>query len=337
MRDQPLSLVARLLSGFCARHGLRLHLVSGLGQAGIIEGPTGRRHAFVGTRFDLNPQGACELARDKAYAAEFLSDAGLPVPAHHLVLATAYRQHLSRTRPEYQSTLWQGFDEARAFARGIGFPVYVKPNTGSGGQDVECIGSETALTLALARLSEHHRTLMVQKAVEGHDLRLLCLDERILCALIRRPATVTGDGESSLATLIRLHAVEDADRADMERHLSAAGLRPDHVPLAGELVPVLPMANLSRGGHASFRPLDQIAIPLQEAALSAGRVLGLRYFAVDMIAADPGDPQAAFHLLEVNGAPGLAELHRQDETAAAMVKEIYESVFTAILRDLGSP
>ncbi|MBO0346663.1 hypothetical protein J0X15_15645 [Roseibium sp. CAU 1637] len=334
MSGSSLPLVARLLSGFCHDHGLALQLDAGLGHAGYIEAPNGRRSCFIGTRFDLNPMGASELVKDKAYTAEFLRRNGLPTPDDTLLLAAAYRDRLYRARPEYLAGAYQGPDMAEAFATKTGFPLYLKPNTGSGGKDVERVDNSSALSLALARLSETHETLLLQQAVTGADLRLVCLDGRILCALLRQPATLTGDGVTDLRTLVQQKKRTDADLARIERHLMSTGRALTECPEAGEDVTLLPLTNLSAGGTATLLHPDKLSISLKEACLSAGRTFGLRYYAVDLIAQVPEHVDAPFHILEINSAPGLAELHRQGGTSAALAEEIYQEVFLAIKRDL---
>lgn len=327
-------LVARLLADFCHQHGLTLHLDAGLGHAGMIEAPNGRRSCFIGTRFDLNPQGASELVRDKAYTAEFLRSAGLPVPDQIVILASTYRQHLAESRPNYLAGAYQGASMAKDFARRVGFPLFLKPVTGSGGKDVERLDSSQELALSLARLSEKHETLLLQQGVIGQDMRAVCLDDSILLALHRRPASVTGDGLSTLEELARLHLTDRKDLEQARRHVSAQGKTFESVPEEGEDVALLPVTNLSRGGEASLLHPDQLPVSIREACLSAGRILNLRYFAVDLIAREPEDNEAPFHILEVNAAPGLAELHRQGGTASTLVEEIYAEVFRAIAQPL---
>jgi len=59
--------------------GITINIEPRYGYVGQIVLPDGRKRYFRGTNFDLNPLGASEIARDKAYAAYFMCLMGYPV------------------------------------------------------------------------------------------------------------------------------------------------------------------------------------------------------------------------------------------------------------------
>lgn len=318
--DEPVrSLVYRLLEDYCRSAGLILHAADPYGHAGMVEDGTGRRWFFKGTRFDLNGYGASEIANDKAYAAGFLKENGLSVPAG-LFVASSEISGRKRLPPHILD-----------FAETSGFPLYVKPNIGKEGRDVTRVDTFHTLQSALEMLAERHDALILQQNIRGWEYRLYVLDDDVLCAVERTPPQVIGNGSTSLAELIDVHGkIDPADhRIDVE--LSAQVLTLDSVPEAGQVVPLLPVANLSAGGAARI-VTGTIAPELVDIARRAAGALALRYVGVDLIVPD-GAGSPAGVVLEVNAAPGLASLHRQSADGARMAEDMYRRIFAALFSE----
>jgi len=314
---QPRSLVYRLLDTYCGQTGLRLSAADPHGHAGLVETPAGKRRFFKGTRFDLNGQGAAEIANDKAYSLAFLKQSGLTVPAFHFIEGSNIRDG---KRPP---------DEVLDFAEETEFPLYVKPNIGRKGRDVMRVDTYHTLQSALHILAGRHAQILVQEEIRGRDLRVVVLDGEVLCAVERKAPQVTGDGRSSLAELVDAHETVDAADGRIDFELSQQGQMLESVPEEGRTVRLLPVSNLSSGGSAAIIT-DEVAPEILSIARRAGETLSLRYAAVDLIL--PEDrPDAAAFILEVNAAPGFSHLHRQGPEEAALVEEIYRKVFDALL------
>ncbi|WP_417687424.1 ATP-dependent carboxylate-amine ligase [Roseibium sp.] len=326
-------MVRRLLSRYCKRHDLTLVLDHGLGHAGYIESAAGRRSFFVGTRFSLNPQGSAEMARDKGYCLEFLRRSGLPTPETLLISSPALVEGIRAKRPTYASAL-PGSREAIRFAADTGYPVFVKPNDGQEGKDVSKVGSEIELIGLLDDLFTRHDRVLVQEALTGKDLRIVVLDGEVLCAIERVPPQIVADGHQTIGALIRATERFTPDDPRVLATLAYQNLAPDDVPPKGAAVMLLPTANLSSGGTGHF-VAGSLAPHLADIAIMCGPALGLRYYAVDMIVPASADDTATdATILEVNAAPGFAELHRQGPTEAGRVEAIYERLFDAICLDL---
>lgn len=312
------SLVFDLLDTYCARHGLRLTAADPYGHAGLVEAPDGRRWFFKGTRFDLNRFGSAEIAADKAYTATFLKQAGVPVPAHHLVRAG----DLACDTPARA---------IRSFAAEAGFPLYVKPNSGREGRDVIRVDGWNALWDALEDLCQRRDLLLVQKAVTGRDLRVLVLEGEILCAIERQSPSVIGDGIQTLSELIAgRETLEPADsRIDNELHRQ--GVTRKTIPAKGQRLQLLPVANLSAGGTAQF-VTGKVPQGVLDLARLATSTLGLTYAGIDLILPASGGPGTGPVVLEVNAAPGLSTLARQGPEASHQVEALYQKLFAVAFR-----
>ena len=326
-------LVRLLLTRYCDKHNLSLTLDDGIGHAGFIEDGEGNRSFFIGTRFSLNPQGAAEIAKDKAYTLEFLAKKGMPVPASRLLFSQCAASNLKIKRPGFEH-IQNAFDTAIDFANEARYPLFIKPNTGQEGRDVLQVHDEDALGQALCDLFNRHDALLLQTALSGRDLRVVVLDGKVLCMIERSPPEITGDGIHSIADLIEKETRTTLSGSGIKDCLDAQGLKFQDKPAKGQSIRLLPNANLSAGGTARL-----ISPPypgnLVKLARNCGKTLGLRYYAVDLIVDNLETNTPAATILEINAAPGLAELYRQGPDAANTVEIIYEAVFEALRASLG--
>ncbi len=306
------SVVYRLLEQYCTQNGLRLTAGDPYGHAGLVEGPSGKRWFFKGTHFDLNSLGASEIADDKAYAAKFLKAAGIGVPDTCFVFAADIRK--SGDLPP----------DLLEFIKTGSFPVFVKPNIGQEGQGVTRADSRRELLPSLQNLAETNEHLLVQKEVRGTELRVIVLDGDVLCAMERHAPAVTGDGRNRISELIAAKVKIDPADSRIASHLARQGLTLESVPEAGSAISLMPIANLSVGGTARI-VTDGLSQEVRSTATLSAITLGLRYAGVDLILPDGSPPM----VLEVNAAPGLSNLYRQGEREAALVEDVYTSVFLA--------
>ncbi len=129
---------------------------------------------------------AVDIASDKDLTTKLLGAAGLPVPKQESVRSA---------------------DQAVAAARRIGFPVVVKPLDGNHGRGV-CLDlrSDDDVREAFPVAEEQSRrgVCIVESFVTGKDYRCLIIDGRMAAIAERVPASVTGDGRSTVRELVDL-------------------------------------------------------------------------------------------------------------------------------------
>ncbi|CTQ73951.1 ATP-grasp domain-containing protein [Roseibium alexandrii] len=329
MEQSPsLPLVRRILADYCNRQDLSLVCDEGSGQAGYIELADGRRRFFRGTHFDLNPLGAAEIADDKAYTLSFLGRDGFTVPDSLLVHGFDVLASLRVHKPEIAAKM-HAAEDALHFAETVGYPVFVKPNSGQEGEDVVRLNDQADLQRALDELLMRHSSLLVQKAVRGADLRILVLDGEILLALDRQPVQVEGDGEQTVEQLAIGVAGLNFRDPRIEHELTRQGLGPASILEEGQTVELLPNNNLSAGAKAKDIT-NSLAGDLKQTAVSICGSLGLRYAGIDLIAENPEKPGSRYAVLEVNAAPGLNRYAAQGAEELAKVTSVYERVLDAL-------
>ncbi|HET7350727.1 MAG TPA: cyanophycin synthetase [Marmoricola sp.] len=244
---------------------------------------------------------AVDIASDKDLTTRLLGAAGLPVP----------KQESVRTA-----------DQAVAVAERIGYPVVVKPLDGNHGRGV-CLDLQDAAAVReafpIAEEQSRRGWVIVESFVSGKDYRCLVIDGRIAAIAERVPASVTGDGTSTVQQLVDLtnadprrgvghEKVLTRIRVDAaaEEVLAGQGHVLDSVPEAGEMVKLALTGNMSTGGISIDRTLD--AHPENvEIAEEAARMIGLDIAGIDFICPDITQPvrDTGGAICEVNAAPGF--------------------------------
>lgn len=270
-----------------------------------------------------------DVAADKQLAKQMLANAGIPV-AVGLVVCSG--------------------DEAEAALAEIGGPVVVKPLGGNQGANLT-IGVRTAdeAEAAYRKASAAGEAVLIEQLVPGTDYRVLVIDGQIAAAARVRPASVTGDGTSTIGQLVAKANVDprrgtghsrELTRitldSDAQSHLVSLGLDEHQVPAAGQVVPLRRNANLSTGGTS--KDVTELVHPeVADMCRRAAAVSGLDVCGIDVRLADISAPlhDPAGHgpaqpcaVLELNACPGL-RMHLSPtegtprDVAAAIVDSLY--------------
>jgi glutathione synthase/RimK-type ligase-like ATP-grasp enzyme len=215
-------------------------------------------------------------------------------------------------------------------------PIVVKPNSGQQGNGVSVnISDQTNLAAAITRASKYAKRVILQPYYSGNDYRILVVGGKIAGVAHRIPATVTGNGISTISELIDSYNSTDSrgddhgsalmkvNIDDVINHLGPGALT--QVPSAGQAVVLTGTSNLSTGGSIIDRTND-ISGGFQSIALKIADALGLYVCGIDVIAEDiardPDDQKWGF--LEANPMPGLR--------SAVDPKSVVEDILDEIVR-----
>ncbi|MEO1677659.1 MAG: ATP-grasp domain-containing protein [Pseudomonadota bacterium] len=303
----------RLLAEAAAGLGGQLELEAAYGHVGRYTAPDGTVRPIFGNALGLNREAAAMLAADKDYTARLLAGAGLPAVEGVLVFSPAYGARMALKNAAVARTLG-GEKLALEAAERFGFPVVLKPNTGSEGRGVHVARSREELRNDLACLFGSDERVRVERFVPGADTRVVVLDGEVRLAYRRMPLAVTGDGErdvralaeAALSVLASEHRGSKvaADDPRVVRRLAAEGLSLSAVPEAGRVLQLLDGANLSTGGRVEDLA-ECLPGPIEAMAIRAAEVVGLRLAGVDILVRDQSEGAGGAVVLEVNAAPGL--------------------------------
>jgi cyanophycin synthetase len=242
---------------------------------------------------------AVDIAGDKDDTKNLLEAAEIPVPKGSLIRS--------------EEGLKDAIDK-------IGYPVVLKPLNGNHGKGAttNIINYEQAL-VALDAAQKYGRTVIVEKFITGYDFRILCIDNKFICAALRTPAAVTGDGEHTIQWLVDETNKDERRGYGHEKVLTQIkiddftqkmlddiGYTLETVPPKGELVLLKPTANLSTGG-TSTDVTDEVHPTNVFMAERISKIIGLDICGIDIMAADLRVPitENGGAVLEVNAAPGF--------------------------------
>lgn len=265
---------------------------------------------------------AVEVASSKPLTKKILSDQGLPVPKGDVACSV---------------------EEALIAARGLGFPLAMKPHNGNQGKGVSLhIKSEADVEKAFIEASAFSPSVVVEECLQGRHYRLLVINKELVAAAERIPAHIIGNGTQTISQLIEIENRNPLRGHDHEKPLTKISLDKiglqvlrqqkltiHDVPTLGQKVWLRDNANLSTGGIA--RDVTDEVHPLQaQMAVAAAKAVGLDIAGVDVVMQDISLSPCGQNggIIEVNAAPGLRmHLHPAEGKTRDVGSKIVEMLF----------
>jgi cyanophycin synthetase len=242
---------------------------------------------------------AVDIACDKEETKNLLGAAEIPVP---------------------RGTTIRTMEELAAATERFGYPLVIKPIDGNHGK-----GNTTNITTweqavtAFEAAKEYGRSVIIEKFITGFDFRILVINYKFICAALRTPASVTGDGNSTIQELID-ETNKDPRRGYghekvltqitfdqfTQKILAEKNYTLDTIPPKGEFVLVKPTANLSTGG-TSTDVTEEVHPTNIFMCERIAKIIGLDICGIDIMASDLRTPvsENGGAILEVNAAPGF--------------------------------
>jgi len=242
---------------------------------------------------------AVDIACDKEETKNLLGAAEIPVPKGDVV----------RTE--------EGLKDA---IDSIGYPCVIKPIDGNHGKGNTTNIIDWEMALKAFEAAKHYgRSVIVEKYITGFDFRILVINYKFICAALRTPASVVGDGKNTIQYLLE-EVNKDPRRGyghekvltqitidDFTKiMLDEKGYTLETVPPEGELVLLKPTANLSTGG-TSTDVTDEVHPANIMMCERIAKIIGLDICGIDIMATDLRTPvkENGGAILEVNAAPGF--------------------------------
>ena len=257
-----------------------------------------RRHAFYRLLGDATSREASAACESKPHTRRLWQAAGVAIPPGGVVSPGDGGAVMEKLLVRYP--------QAR---------FVLKPVDGSLGQGVMRHLDAAAVRKAVAMAQQPH---LLEVAIPGTEYRVHVVGERVVAAVIRRPASVVGDGRHTLERLIR-------DKEAARRRHSVYGASPeilnDHaceylrqhrvdlnaVPPRGDRVWVSDLPDY-RVGADHVEGMDSLSDAVQAQCVAACQALGMPNAGLDLIVSRDaaGRPKAVF--LEANQNPYIRML-----------------------------
>jgi cyanophycin synthetase len=201
-----------------------------------------------------------------------------------------------------------------------GYPLVIKPIDGNHGKgNTTNINSWEQAVKAFVAANDYSRHVIVEKFIKGFDFRCLVINYKFICAALRTPASVIGDGLHDIKWLID-ETNKDPRRGYghekvltqitidqfTQKMLDDAGITLETIPPKGERVFLKPTANLSTGG-TSTDVTDEVHPANIFMFERIAKIIGLDICGIDIMASDLQTPvsENGGAILEVNAAPGF--------------------------------
>lgn len=334
MKRKKESLVlGRLLQKIAPKIRARVFIEPVWGIVGRITFKSGRHSYFKYNTLDLNSTGSSDIAKDKDYADFFMKVLGYrTVPDSKTFFSDQWASAIGMPR--------RNIDAAYRYARKLGFPIIVKPNSGSQGVGVSLVYNKREFYTAMRAVFKRDRVALVQRPMRGRDYRLVVLDKKVISVYERIPLNVVGNGRSAIGQLLKkkqkLFAATSRDTQiktgdpRIARKLKRQGLTFRSIPDKGERIYLLDNANLSTGGDA-VDVNGKVHPVFKRLAVKLTRDMGLRLCGVDLIVeGDISEKPNVYWILEINAAPGLDHYVKLGKGQ----EKIVEGLYLEILRHL---
>lgn len=255
-------------------------------------------HYFDDSSGDANTDEAIEISGDKHTTNIYLEKAHIPIPKGKRFLKNI------------------PLDKLVQYGDSLGYPVVVKPTDGLAGRGVIAnIQSKDELKQAIlfVRDTLNFNELIIQKHISGEEVRIYVLDGEVLAAVNRKPAHVVGDGQNSIAKLIRNtnkkrklvpHIKYRPIKIDREvrQAIEQEGLTLDSVLDKERELLLREISNISQGGDP-IDVTDQLTEDQKQIAINATQAIpGLIQCGVDMMI-DSNTNKG--YIIELNASPGI--------------------------------
>ena len=329
MRKKESLILGKILRKIAPKIGATVFLEPEWEIVGQITFKNGRRSYFKYNTLDINPVGASNIAKDKGYSYFFMEKLGYPiVPGSEIFFSAQWAKAIGSDD--------QGIDAAYRHAKELGFPVIVKPNSGSQGTGVSLVHNKREFYTAVRAIFKSDRIVLVQRPVRGKDYRLVVLDEKVISAYERIPLNIIGNGKSTIGEILKKKQQEfiassrdtriNTDDPRIRIKLKHQGLALESIPAEGQRVFLLDNANLSTGGD-SVDVIEAIHPRFEQLAIQLTRDMGLRLCGVDIIVnGDISQEPSSYWILEINAAPGLDHYAKIGMEQEKIVEELYMQI-----------
>lgn len=304
------SISFNLIEQACKQRGLKMHLLvegtrSQLAPYYYIVDRAGRRRYARGVVSDKSNASAFRITNNKLMTDAIAKLAGVPTPA---------------------TEVYKNQEQANSFLKAWG-TIVIKPLDSSHGNGVTTnITRSQQLAAAIEFAQKFSEVILLQQQINGRDVRLLYIGDKLCAAIERKPASVIGDDHHTIRQLIeQINALPERGENYQTKYnqipLDAAGFflgeRLDgEIPALGQEVIVVGTANVGSGGTTTDIT-DELPKTLVAYANAIVQELHPGVCGVDFLV-----NESDAYFLEINASPSFGN-HESHKGAPRDVAGIY--------------
>lgn len=193
----------------------------------------------------------------------------------------------------------------------LAYPIILKDARGSNSRGIfPFIGNLRDAMDVLEDELPHFKSMIAQEMVFGKEYRLLVLDEKVIGALEMIPPYATGDGVSTLRSIINekqsITEKRTAFDEKLEQFLKEQNVTLESVMPKSEIAYIKRNSCLAEGGETRD-VTDVVHSNIEKICVAASKVVGKSLVGIDVMCADISkDPsEQSFNIIEINGKPDL--------------------------------
>ena len=269
---------------------------------------------------DLNTKKAISTVIDKDATRRALVKANVPAP----------------TGKKFSAD--ESYDVACEFADSIGWPVVIKPLSGSLGRGVYTnIKNKKELLGYCVHLVENlnESTYVVDKHIVGDDYRILANKDKVFAAAKRIPANVVGNGYDSIKDLIstknhlrkqnpNYHKGLIKIDKEVKCYIESSGYELDSILPEGVTLFLRGKANTSSGGDL-IDVTDTISAEVMNASVNAiNAIEGLEFGGVDLVY---DKVTGVFSVIEINSRPQISHMYPTEGVGRDVPRMLIDTYF----------
>lgn len=266
---------------------------------------------IYGYSFDLNTATAQLIASDKSAVADLLAYNHIPHVEHRLFLQPRLANYVSS----------QGsWAKMSAYADQHHYQLVVKPNDGTGGNDVYHVTTQLQLEQVVQNLFATHRAICLSPFYKiQREYRVIVLNGQCELVYAKRRPRVFGDGRSTLADLIAASVNEGKLSAQVATHaVTTFEARLDRVLEPGESLPLDWRHNLGQGAVPAMVTDRALQSRLQRLALQVAAAIQIDFASIDLI-----EVEDQLRVLEANSGVMMEGFAQLVEDGFLIAKRIY--------------
>lgn len=204
-------------------------------------------------------------------------------------------------------------DQENLYSKFYNKTCVVKPRTTNGGTGITVFStpvSKQILKKAIQYAFKFDDNVIVENYLQGNEYRLVVIDGKCTSAVLRRSASVVGDGKKTIKELMEIKDKEPwhyflncrmVIDEPLKYFLLSQNLTLDSIPKEGERVFLRENSNCSTGGE-SINVTDQIPEKLKKIAEKTAKIFNAKICGIDMIINDLS--KAKYGIIEINEDPG---------------------------------
>lgn len=298
----------KMLANLAPKIGAKFVVEPEWGLAAQMVYKNGVVRSFLGYLLDLNGTASTGISTDKSHAKFFMQKQGYKVAEGKTIFEDNWAREMKSSRR---------ISYAITYAKNLGYPVIVKPNSKSQGWGTSLVWNKSELVSALREVFKEDKVAIVERYLPGRDYRIVVLDGKIISAYERLPLSVIGDGRSTILSLFKKKIrslqkegvrIELKDKR-IKLKLKHTGYSFKNILPKNKKIYLLDNANLSSGGDM-IDVMKNISAGFKKIAVRLTKDMGLRFSGVDIMVTRgeiSQNPEVCdYYIIEINSSPGLA-------------------------------